>query len=237
MGEYIIFNYLFFQVNSIGDFFKRLGIILLTIIIVPIYFIGVSVLIETYIKSVNKDYLLISTRVLDNIICILVPATIIIMIFSKIIIMIKTRDNFHRNNNKIFNSIYYFLLLSLIIVFINSLNNYTVLYKDKIVKHSVIKYFEKEYNYSDIESSDIGINWRNRKHPSFYYKIKFNDEYKVNLANGIFFGNYDIDNLVEVNDILIENKIIRNIDSVYFDIYTIDYNDDTKSSMERVFSE
>lgn len=218
-----MFNYLFFQVNSIGDFFKRLGIILLTIIIVPIYFIGVAVLIETYIKSVNKDYLLISTRVLDNIICILVPAIIIIMIFSKIIIMIKTRDNFHRNNNKIFNSIYYCLILSLIIVFLNSLNNYTVLYKDKIVKHNVIKYFEKEYYYSE--------------HPSFYYKVKFNDEYKVNLANGIFFGNYDIDNLVEVNDILIENKIIRNIDSVYFDIYTIDYNDDTKSSMERVFSE
>lgn len=233
-----MFNYYWlFQADSIGGFFKRLGIIILTIVLLLIYFIGVLFSIETYIESVNKDYLLISTKVLDNIICILVPAIIIIMILAKIIIMIKTRHDFHKGYNKIFNSIYYFLLLSLIIVFINSLNNYTVLYKDKIVKHSVIKYFEKEYNYSDIESSDIGINWRNRKHPSFYYKVKFNDEYKVNLANGIFFGNYYIDNLVEVNDILIENKIKRNIDSVYFDIYTIDYNDDIKSSMERVFSE
>lgn len=159
------------------------------------------------------------------------------MILAKIIVRIKLKYNFRKDNIKIFSIIYYCLILLLVLVFINSLNNYTVFYKDKIVNNNVIKYFESEYYYSDIELANIGINWRNRKHPSFYYKVKFNDENKLNLANGIMLGSHDIDGLIKVNDILIENKIIRNIDSVYFDIYTIDYNDDIKSSMERIFSE
>ena len=37
--------------------------------------------------------------------------------------------------------------------------------------------------------------------------------------------------------IIIENKILRNIDKVYLDVYKIDFNEDIKSSMDRIFSE
>ncbi|MDV4152031.1 hypothetical protein R0131_14475 [Clostridium sp. AL.422] len=222
-----------FQADSIGEFFKRLGITLVSIVLLLMYFIGVTFFVGGYIKGVNSNYIFIATKTLDNIICIVVPLIVILMILSKIKVKYKFRIY---SINKSFNVIYYLILISLIITFVNSLNNYTVFYKDKIVKNNIIKYFEKEYYYSDIESSDIGINWRGKKYPSFYYKVKFNDEYKLNLANGIIFGDYDIDKLVEVNDILIENKITRNIDRIYLDVYIIDRNDNIKLSMEKLFS-
>lgn len=157
------------------------------------------------------------------------------MILAKIIVMIKLKYNFRKDNIKIFSIIYYCLILLLILVFINSLNNYTVFYKDKIVKNNVIKYFEREYSYIDIESSEIGIKWRNRKYPSFYYELEFNDENKLNLANGIILGSYDIDGLIKVNETLIQNKIKRNIDKVYLDIFTIDFEENYKSKINRIF--
>ena len=231
------YNWLF-QANSIGEFFKRLGIIILTVFSLVVYFIGIYFLIATYIKSVNLDYILITTKVLDNIICLVFPLIILFMVAYKIIVKIKTRRyRLYKSTNKIFSFIYYLILLSIIMVFVNSLNNYTVLYKDKIVKNNIIGYFEKEYYYTDIESADIGISWRGKRYPSLYYKLKFNDDYKLNLANGILLGNYDIDKLVNINDILIENKILRNVDRVYLEVYTIDLNEYLKLSMEKLFRE
>ena len=124
----------------------------------------------------------------------------------------------------------------LILVFIYSLNKYTIFYENKIIKHNVIKLLEKEYSYSDIKEGDIGIKWRNRKYPSWYYYINFNDEYKVNITNGVFGDNYDLKKLIEVNNILSQKDIIRNIDKTYLDIYTIDFDEDRKNDMYELFN-
>ena len=108
--------------------------------------------------------------------------------------------------------------------------------KNKIIKNNIIKPLEKEYSYSDIKEGDIGIKWRNRKYPSWYYYINFNDEYKVNITNGVFGDNYDLKKLIEVNNILSQKDIIRNIDKTYLDIYTIDFDEDRKNDMYELFN-
>ena len=73
------YNWLF-QADSIGEFFKRLGITLLSIVLLLIYFIGVTFFVGGYIKGVNSNYIFIATKTLDNIICIVVPLIVILMI-------------------------------------------------------------------------------------------------------------------------------------------------------------
>ena len=158
------------------------------------------------------------------------------MTYFRIKIKIRTRDIIYKRKNKRGSIIFYSILLSLILVFIYSLNKYTIFYENKIIKNNIIKPLEKEYSYSDIKEGDIGIKWRNRKYPSWYYYINFNDEYKVNITNGVFGDNYDLKKLIEVNNILSQKDIIRNIDKTYLDIYTIDFDEDRKNDMYELFN-
>lgn len=229
------YNWLF-EAQSIGEFFKRLGIFILIVIIFVLHFIGVSYLIESFIKAFNDNYLLITTKIFDNIVCLLIPAIILVMIYFKIKIKIRTRDIICKRKNKLCSRIFYSILISLILFFIYSLNKYTIFYENKIKKHNIIKSLEKEYSYSDIKEGDIGIKWRNRKYPSFYYKIHFNDGYKVNITNGVFGDNYDLKNLIKVNNVLLEKDIIRNVEKTHLDIYTIDFHEDRKNDMYELFN-
>lgn len=229
------YNWLF-EAQSIGEFFKRLGIFILIVIIFVLHFIGVSYLIDSFIKAFNDNYLLITTKIFDNIVCLLIPVIILAMIYFRIKIKRMTRDIIYRKRNKRGSIIFYSILLSLILVFIYSLNKYTIFYENKIIKNNIIKPLEKEYSYSDIKEGDIGIKWRNRKYPSWYYYINFNDEYKVNITNGVFGDNYDLKKLIEVNNILSQKDIIRNIDKTYLDIYTIDFDEDRKNDMYELFN-
>ncbi|VYU30105.1 hypothetical protein [Clostridium tertium] len=224
-----------FQGGSIGSIFKRLGIFILLVILLVFYFFGITYLVENFINYINKDYLFIATKVFDNIICLLTPAVVILMITSRIIFKIKTR--YEKRRSKVFSIIFYIILLVIVLIFINSLNKYTVFYEDKIVQHNIITSLEKGYSYSDITSVDIGINYKNRKHPSFYYKVKLNDENTINLANGRFVGSYDIKELVEVNNKIKDVKITRNIDSIYLEVYLVDYNEEIKSDYKSIFLE
>ncbi|WP_352417433.1 hypothetical protein [Clostridium tertium] len=229
------YNWLF-EARSIGEFFKRLGIFILTIIILFLYFIGVAYVIESFIKGFNENYLIITTKLFDNIVCFLLPAIIIAMLYFRIKIKVMTRDIIYKRKNKLYSRIFYFILIFIILFFIYSLNKYTIFYENKVIKHNIIKPLEKEYSYSDIKEGDIGINWRNRKYPSFYYYINFNDGYKVNITNGVFGGGYDLKKLIEVNSILSQKDIIRNIDKTYLDIYKIDFDEDRKNDMYKIFN-
>lgn len=224
-----------FQGGSIGSVFKRLGIFILLVILLLFYFLGITYLVEIFINYINKDYLFIATKVFDNIICLLIPAVVFLMITYRIIFKIKTRYVKHRS--KVFSRVFYISLLFVVLIFINSLNKYNVFYEDKIVKHSLINSLEKEYSYSDISSVDIGINYKNRKYPSVYYKVKFNDNNTIDLANGRFIGSYDIKELVEVNNKIKDAKINRNIDSLYLEVYIVDYNEEIKSQYKSIFLE
>ena len=109
------YNWLF-EARSIGEFFKRLGIFILIVIIFVLHFIGVSYLI-------------------DNIVCLLIPAIILVMIYFKIKIKIRTRDIICKRKNKLCSRIFYSILISLILFFIYSLNKYTIFYENKIKKY------------------------------------------------------------------------------------------------------
>lgn len=229
------YNWLF-EAQSIGEFFKRLGIFILIVIIFVLHFIGVSYLIDSFIKAFNYNYLLITTKIFDNIVCLLIPVVILAMIYFRIKIKRMARDIIYRKRNKRGSIIFYSILLSLILVFIYSLNKYTIFYENKIIKHNIIKPLEKEYSYSDIKEGDIGINWRNRKSPSFYYYIHFNDGYKVNISKDIWLSRYSFKEIIKINDILLQEDIIRNIDKTYLDIYTIDFGEDRKNDMYELFN-
>ncbi len=229
-------NYLLITTKIFDNIFKRLGIFILIVIIFVLHFIGVSYLIDSFIKAFNDNYLLITTKIFDNMVCLLIPAIILVMTYFRIKIKIRTRDIIYKRKNKRGSIIFYSILLSLILVFIYSLNKYTIFYENKIIKNNIIKPLEKEYSYSDIKEGDIGIKWRNRKYPSWYYYINFNDEYKVNITNGVFGDNYDLKKLIEVNNILSQKDIIRNIDKTYLDIYTIDFDEDRKNDMYELFN-
>lgn len=130
----------------------------------------------------------------------------------------------------------FIILLSLILCFAYSLNKYTVFYENKIIKHNIIKPLEKEYSYSDIKEGEIGIKWRNRKYPNFYYYIHFNDGYRANISKDIFVNKYNLKGLIKVNDLLLDKDISRNIDKTYLDIYTIDFDEERKDDMYRLFN-
>lgn len=176
-------------------------------------------------------------KILDNIVLLLIPAIIIAMIFFRFINNMSRRDLIYRKKNKRGSIIFYSILLSLILVFIYSLNKYTIFYENKIIKHNIIKSLEKEYSYSDIIEGDINIKWRNRKSPSFYYYIQFDDGYKVNISKDIWLSRYGFKEVIKVNNILLQEDIIRNIDKTYLDIYTIDFDEDRKSDMYELFED
>lgn len=69
------YNWLF-EAESIGEFFKKLGILILTVILLSLYVIGVTYVIESFIKNFNYNYLLITMKILDNIVCVSIPAII-----------------------------------------------------------------------------------------------------------------------------------------------------------------
>lgn len=91
---------LLFEARSIGEFFKRLGILILTVILLSLYVIGVTYVIESFIKNFNYNYLLITMKILDNTVCFLIPAIILLMIPCRIINNISRRYLVYREKIK-----------------------------------------------------------------------------------------------------------------------------------------
>jgi hypothetical protein len=75
------YNWLF-DVDSIGQFFKRLGIISLSIILFLIYIIVVESGVSTLIlnNSKNNGHILIIIPILSSIICMITPRLVIVLI-------------------------------------------------------------------------------------------------------------------------------------------------------------
>ncbi|GAA0760928.1 hypothetical protein [Clostridium sartagoforme] len=91
---------LLFEARSIGEFFKRLGILILTVILLSLYVIGVTYVIESFIKNFNYNYLLITMKILENTVCSLIPAIILLMIPCRIINNISRRYLVYREKIK-----------------------------------------------------------------------------------------------------------------------------------------
>lgn len=113
--------------------------------------------------------------------------------------------------SKAYNITFLVLILVSVLGFVYFVNDYAVIFQDRIEKHSIITSKNISYKYEDIEESEIGV-WTTR-HGILYYKIHFKDGEKVNIAtNNLSNNNNSLDGMVRINRILKEKNINRIID-------------------------
>lgn len=137
---------------------------------------------------------------------------------------------------KAYNITFGLLILINILGFIYFINDYTVVFEDKIEKHSILKFENTAYKYEDIKDISVGV-WPTR-HGILYYKVNFKDGENINIAsNNVSNNNNSLDGLVKVNRIIKENDIERNIDKKHFYKIVDGLGEDYVKQYEELFKE
>lgn len=117
--------------------------------------------------------------------------------------------------SKTYNITFIILILASIVGFVYFVNDYTVIFKDRIEKHSIIKSKNISYKYEEIKEIEIGV-WPTR-HGILYYKLKLKDGETVNIAaNNLSNNNNSLDGMVIVNNVIRDKNIKRIIDRKNF---------------------
>lgn len=229
------FNWIFGK-SSIKDYLINLCKLILVFLIVPLYFFSLTKLIIYLVNKNNSDYICFNMTILNSIICFFIPIIIIIVINSVSITMkLRRKRVFKSNKINRWKIKYYFIVVNLVLIFIYSINNYTLFNKNRIIKHNIISYLNEEYYYSDIEFIEVGAEKYGKKYIKLYYNIFFVGGYKINLANGVVANNYDIDNIIKI-DKIIREKNIKKIDMSNFNILIEGCSLDYKEKYKYLFS-
>lgn len=217
-----MYNDLFRGVDSIGGFFKRIGIIIITVIIVLGYMGGMGTLTFKVISRNSKGYMLIDTSVLNYIMLMVIPILLVILLY----IYFKFRKDAYepleytpvysgiykknRSNKLRYNLVFAGLFTVLLVAYLYGINNYYAVFEDRIEKHNLLNFKDKTYSYKDIEEVSIYVK-EHKSGGSLYYKVYFKDGYKINLAT---FGSiYD---LLDITEIVKDNNVKININNKHF---------------------
>jgi hypothetical protein len=250
---YSQYNWLF-DVDSIGQFFKRLGIIVLSIILFLIYIIvvgsGVSALILN--NSKNKGHILIIIPILSSIICMITPGLVIVLI----IVYFLFRKDFINNGKSetITSSIYQLiddkskvdkkyiiLFVSLIIVsillFLYFVNNYYVVFDNKIQKRNILSSKESSFDFQYIKEVSLGVKNRGKYGGSLYYKVILENGLVINAANNIIAVEDELAGLQKFNNVIKRNNIKRSIDKTHFHDLVEDLGEEYVREYEKIFEE
>ncbi len=227
-----MYNDLFRGVDSIGGFFKRIGIIILIIIIFFGYIGGMGALTFKIISRNSTGYILLNTSVLNYIMLTAIPILLVILLciyfsFKKDayepLEYTPVYSGIYRKNksNKIqYNVVFAGLFAVLLSAYLYGINNYYAVFEDRIEKHNLLNFKDKNYSYKDIEEVSIYVK-EHKSGGSLYYKVYFKDGYKIDLSS---FGSiYD---LLDITEIVKDNNVKINIDHKHFNELVEDLADE-----------
>lgn len=236
-------NDLFRGVDSIGGFFKRLGLVILTIILGLAYIVGIGELTFKIISRNSKEYIILSTSILNFIVLMLIPVLVLLIVF----IYFKFKNDVthpleytsvysgiykkNKSGKAGYNLMFGILFIILLGVYLYGINNYYAVFKDRIEKHNLLSSREKTYSYKDIDEISIYVK-ELRSGGSLHYKVKFKDGYKIDL--GHFSSAYD---LVEINEIMKNNNVKVTIDKKHFNELVEDLDKQYAEPYEKIFEE
>ncbi|WP_286908724.1 hypothetical protein [Clostridium sp. UBA1652] len=238
-----MYNDIFSGVDSIGGFFKRIGIIIIAIIIFFGYVGGMGTLTFKVISRNSKGYMLLDTSVLNYIMLMAIPILLVILLY----IYFKFRNDayepleytpvysgIYRKNksNKIqYNVVFAGLFAVLLSAYLYGINNYYAVFEDRIEKHNLLNFKDKNYSYKDIEEVSIYVK-EHKSGGSLYYKVYFKDGYKIDLSS---FGSiYD---LLDITEIVKDNNVKINIDHKHFNELVEDLADEHAKPYRILFEE
>jgi hypothetical protein len=243
-----------FDVDSIGQFFKRLGIIILSIILFLIYIMvaesGVNTLILN--NSKNNGHVLIIIPVLSSIICMITPGIVIALI---IVYFIFRKDFINNGKSRtITSSIYQLrdgkskvdkkykitfgtLIVLSILLFMYCVNSYYVMFDNRIEKRNIFSSKESSFTIQDIKEVSIGVKNRSKYGGSLYYKVILKDGLIINAANNIIAVGDEMEGLQRLNDVIKKNKIKRNVDKTHFHDLVEDLGVEYVREYEKLFKE
>ncbi len=229
---YSQYNWLF-DVSSIGQFFKRLGILILSIILFLIYIMAVSSGISRIILNnpKNNGHILINMPILSSIICIVTPGIIIALIIVYFVFRkdftiggrtrVISSTTYYMEDNKMkidkrYSLSFAILILISALLFFYFVNSYYVIFDNKIEKRNILSSKEISFLIQDIKEVSIGVK-NNRKYGcSLYYKIVLKNDVTINAANNMIAVEDETKGLQKINDIVKKNNIKRNIDKTHF---------------------
>lgn len=248
---YSNFNWLF-DVNSIGQFFKRLIILVLSITIFLVYIFTVGGICTSLItKNIHsKEYILITTSFINSIIFIAVPAVVVglIILYFKlakyctpsreipVLYGTISREKYKSYKvSKKYKATFSILILMNILLFLYSINNYYVIFDNKIEKHNIISLKQRTYSYNDIKDLSIGVKDRGKYGGSLYYKITFKDGNKINIADNILGENEPVESFRKFNDVVKNKNVKRIIDKKHFHDLVEDLDDRYVHEYEKIF--
>lgn len=222
-----ILNWLY-RSPKLMNFLKKMAIVLSVVLIGFGYFFGLTLVVNFIIKMFNKNYLLTSMTLFNNIVCFIVPIIVAIIVYFVNRAEKQATYRVYTDKKHIKRSKWYIgILVVLGMIFIYSANNYTAVYDGKIKTSSFLNLLGKEYSYSDIEEISVGVN-KNINFSDMYYYVKFTDGKKVNLSNGVLGRSYDINKLVEFNEHVVESNTKRTVDDTYKDVFVKNLNEEYK---------
>lgn len=248
---YSNYNWLF-DVNSIGQFFKRLIIIVLSIIAFLAYVFTVGNICESIItKNMDsKNYILITTSPFNFIMFMAAPALFVLLIIlyfklakycthsREIPVLYGTISRREYKSSKVskgYKVTFIILILGTILLFLYSINNYYVMFDNKIEKHNIISLKHHSYSYDDIKEVSIGVKNRGKYGGSLYYKIMFKDGNKINIADNILSENESVESLIKFNDVVKNKNVKRIVDKQHFHDLVEGLDDRYVREYEKIF--
>lgn len=248
---YSNYNWLF-DVDSIGQFFKRLIIIVLSVIAFLAYVFTVgNICTNIIIKNIDsKNYILITTSILNFIMLMAVPALLVLLIIlyfklakycthsREIPVLYGTISRSEYKSSKVskrYRVTFIILILGTILLFLYSINNYYVIFDNKIEKHNIISLKQHSYSYDDIKEVSIGVKNRGRHGGSLYYKIMFKDGNKINIADNILSENEPVESLIKFNDVVKNKSVKRIVDKQHFHDLVEGLDDRYVREYEKIF--
>lgn len=198
-----------------------------------------------------KDSILINTSTVNMVLVLGLPIGLLVLIIiyfvlkryssgTKIVTvysgMIQLGQMEKVKASKTYNITFIILILGSILGFIYFVNDYTVIFEDRIDKNSILGYKNISYKYEDIKEAEIGV-WPTR-HGSLYYKIQFKDGEIINIAaNNLGNNNNSLDGLVKINKIIKDRNINRIMDRKNYHKIVDGLSEEYEKKYEELFKE
>lgn len=106
-------------------------------------------------------------------------------------------------------------------------NNYIVIYKDKVVITNIIKPLKKEYGFNEIKKLELRA--INGKRDYTIYELILNSGKKIDISNS------SLEDMINLNELIIEKQIEREIESYYLHEVIRKYDNESQLKYMKLF--
>lgn len=226
-------------INLISSFLFKIIMAIIFALGTIILYCKVQILIiqdKSYLLFIGSNFNIVPIIMLE--LLVLYYFISIVEKFMKKKIFSKNKDNIIRifqKSSRIYKVIYLVVMLFSIYY---GMTSYTLLYEDSIKVSSPLSFNLRTYEYSDIESINVGVRKTDFRNYTPYYKIKFNDNKSINLFGGIMDeqkGKFFEDILHDLDKKLTSQGIIKNVSKKNFEKYSKGLDINYINKLEEVF--